>query len=303
MTMHGIDISNWQAGLQISKLDVDFVICKATEGLSFVDKYCDGWISHCKKNGIPFGFYHFARENDPRREAEFFYDQCRGYIKAGIPVLDYEVENSNNHTWCEKFLRRFHDLSGIWPLLYISASRCSEYEGSWIPSKCGLWLAGYPRCYTEWISAHCPYNVAPWDFAAIWQFTSSLKLSGYNADLDGNLAYMSVEAWAKYAGANMQPEPKPKPKPTTKPVDDLVRETLQGLYGTDQQRKDALGSRYDDVQKRINELYSVAEDVLKGKWGNGWNRKQALEGAGYPYDIVQDIVNDLVMEGYDYNGC
>lgn len=303
MAMHGIDISNWQAGLQISKLDVDFVICKATEGLSFVDKYCDGWISHCRKNGIPFGFYHFARENDPRREAEFFYDQCRGYIKAGIPVLDYEVENNDNRAWCEKFLRRFHDLSGIWPLLYISASRCSEYNGSWIPSKCGLWVAGYPRCYTEWISAYCPYNIAPWDFAAIWQFTSSLKLSGYNDDLDGDIAYMSTEAWAKYAGANLQPEPKPKPKPTTKPVDDLVRETLQGLYGIDQQRKDALGSRYDEVQKRINELYSVAEDVLKGKWGNGWNRKQALEGAGYPYDVVQDIVNDLVMEGCDFNGC
>ena len=31
MTMNGIDVSNWQAGLNISDVACDFVIAKATE--------------------------------------------------------------------------------------------------------------------------------------------------------------------------------------------------------------------------------------------------------------------------------
>ena len=39
MTMNGIDVSNWQAGLNISDVACDFVIENATEGLKLVDRY------------------------------------------------------------------------------------------------------------------------------------------------------------------------------------------------------------------------------------------------------------------------
>ena len=38
-SMRGIDISNWQAGIDLTKIDFDFVICKSTDGIGFVDKY------------------------------------------------------------------------------------------------------------------------------------------------------------------------------------------------------------------------------------------------------------------------
>ena len=41
--LKGIDISNHQAGLDLSKVDCDFVIIKATEGKSYVDNCCDGF--------------------------------------------------------------------------------------------------------------------------------------------------------------------------------------------------------------------------------------------------------------------
>ena len=46
--LRGIDISNWQAGLDADAVfpNVDFVICKATEGISFVDGYCDDSVSY-----------------------------------------------------------------------------------------------------------------------------------------------------------------------------------------------------------------------------------------------------------------
>lgn len=43
--------------------------------------------------------------------------------------------------------------------------------------------------------------------------------------------------------------------------------------------------------KKSNE--EVAKEVINGKWGNGNERKQKLEAAGYDYKVVQTIVNQL----------
>ena len=292
--MRGIDISNWQAGIYPPALEIDFCICKATEGLGYTDPCCDDWISQLSDNGIPWGFYHFARENEPEDEARYFYDECRGYFGRGIPVLDYETENYDNREWCERFISKLHELSGIWPMIYISASRIPEYDGSWIPQECGLWVAGYPYPATWWVDDDMPYSIGDWEFAAIWQFTSSLVLAGYEGHLDGDIAYMDVEAWAKYAGsAQPQPQPQPQPAPGIS-TDELAQEVIAGLWGNDQERVDRLGDRYDAVQARVNEYYTVAEQVINGDWGNGWNRKQALEGAGFDYQTVQNIVNEML---------
>lgn len=291
MIMRGIDISNWQSGLQPSKLDIEFCICKATEGTYFTDKYCDSWVRDCIKNKIPFGFYHFAGNGTAKSEAEYFVNECLGYFGKGIPVLDYEVDKANNVKWCETWLKTVHNLTGVWPLIYISASRCSEYENSWIPEKCGLWVAGYPYTMSEWTYDVMPYDVTPWDCAAIWQFTSQLILHGYVGKLDGDIAYMDKTAWAKYVG---KPIIIAKPE---KSIDDLALETILGEYGTGKDRQKMLGKNYNAVQKRINELYTIANEVIDGKWGNGWNREQALSGAGYPSNTVQLIVNSILKYG------
>ena len=286
--LKGIDISNWQVGLDLSKLDIDFMICKATEGNNFVDGCCNGFIEQAKAKGILWGFYHFARNNKPEEEAEYFYKNTKNYFKNGIPVLDYEVENYDNVKWCQRFLNHLHEISGVWAMLYISASRCKQYENSWIPKKCGLWVAGYPRSYADWTKDDMPYNIYPFENAAIWQFTSSLILHGWWNKLDGDYAYMNKSAWLKYAQCTEKEPAKKKEKS----IDDLVLETLLGEYGVNEDRKKMLGKNYEKVQNRINELYKVADEVIDGKWGNGWNRETALKGAGYPYSIVQRIVNE-----------
>ena len=55
-----IDISNWQAGFDPATAPVDGVICKATEGLNYVDPKCDGFIQKADGAGKLWGFYHFA---------------------------------------------------------------------------------------------------------------------------------------------------------------------------------------------------------------------------------------------------
>ena len=38
----------------------------------------------------------------------------------------------------------------------------------------------------------------------------------------------------------------------------------------------------------------VAREVIRGEWGNGSDRRQRLEAAGYDYDTVQDRVNAIL---------
>ena len=212
--LKGIDISNWQAGLIPHELGVDFCIAKATEGTYFVDPYCDEFIQDCISHGMLWGFYHFAGTTNPVNEADFFINNTVGYDKQGIPVLDYEVwgETADDVAWCEKFLKRYHDVTGVWPVLYISASHCADFAGSWVPEKCGLWVAGYPQDYWAYPDAEMPYSISPWEFCAIWQFTSGLQMKGWA--LDGDYAYMDRTAWGRYAGVSTKDE-----KPVENPAE------------------------------------------------------------------------------------
>lgn len=214
--MKGIDISKWQSGLNLDDIDIEFMLCKATEGVAYSDSTCSRFISQAKSKGIPWGYYHFARENNAAREAEDFYKATKDYTKKGIPVLDYEVwgKNPNDVAWCEQFIQRFYELSGVWCMLYISASHCKDFAGSWIPDKCSLWCAGYPKAVTSWTTSAFPYNVAPWRSVTIWQFTDNLRLTGFGSRLDGDIAYIDKNAWSKLAGGG-QSSPSVPSTPST----------------------------------------------------------------------------------------
>ena len=297
--LKGIDISNWQAGINPGIMQIDFAIVKATEGIGFVDWCCDGFVQSLKSNHKLWGFYHFSEMNDPVREADFFVDNTADYFGDGLPVLDYEVHNANDREWAEMFLYRVHERTGIWAMLYTSASWLQYFEGSWIPKKCGLWLAGYPYPATDWRYDDPPYSTNPWEFCAIWQFTSSLQLKGWNNNLDGDIAYMDENAWAKYVGSTDTPMPKPEPEPIQPVLSqrELILQILDGQWGNGSDRYRRLqdaGYDADYIQAVIDEYYEIAYEVIRGVWGNGSYRKQALENAGYDYEIAQTIVNVIL---------
>lgn len=87
-------------------------------------------------------------------------------------------------------------------------------------------------------------------------------------------------------------------------IDALARRVIAGEFGSGDARKNALGSNYDAVQKRVNEMLggssssvnyaTIAKEVIAGKWGNGSDRKKKLESAGYNYNEVQKEVNRLL---------
>ena len=90
-----------------------------------------------------------------------------------------------------------------------------------------------------------------------------------------------------------------------KTIETLAKEVLSGVYGIGDERKKALGSNYEAVQKKVNELLAsnvqvtdnidkLAQEVIAGKHGIGDARKQSL---GSNYDAVQKRVNQILLGG------
>ena len=268
--LKGVDISKWQS-VGIGDQGADFVICKATEGVGYVDPICDQHYQRAKSQRKLLGVYHFARPdlNSPEADAEWFVKNIQGYIGEAILVLDWEWLDPNNKgpwlnpSWAKRWLDKVYELTGVRPLIYMSATVINDYGLDWsaVAKDYGLWIAGYPSKYNVPDPAtpnpgDMPYGIGPWAFWAIWQYTSSA------GKLDRDIANMTKTAWKKYAKPDSKPTPEPEPAPAPAP---------------------------EPAPKKTPD--QIADEVIAGKWGNGAERKQKLEAAGYNYQEVQDIVN------------
>ena len=289
--LKGIDISNWQRGLNLEATRPGFCIVKATEGTNFVDKSCDSFVQECVRLGIPFGFYHFARTNGGAREARYFYTNTNGYVGKGIPVLDFEDKRNDNH-YIDEFVREYHAITGVYPWIYMNSNFVNNYGygSDYVRRNCGLWLAGYPTRGTVYPGdANCPYEHPNWTLAA-WQFTDNLSIGGMH--VDGDVFYGDTSAWNMYAGGGKEAN--------IASIDGsaywLARRVINGEFGNGSSRKAALGDRYSEVQDAVNMLLSgsdteLAKVVISGKIGNGDERKAIL---GSRYGAVQKKVNTML---------
>lgn len=195
--LHFIDISNHQKGMDLSKVlpSVGGVMCKATEGIGFVDAYCDKFVQTCIKAGKPWGFYHFGRSNDPKREAAYFINNTVNYFGVGIPILDWEADQSVD--WVNEFVNVVHDQTGVWTWIYGNPWR---FEQGDVEPNCGRWGAHYfsdnIRTFGQAETHERPEVNG---LLCAWQFTSSGRLNGYSGNLDLNLFFGDEDAWHRYA--------------------------------------------------------------------------------------------------------
>lgn len=200
--LKGIDVSNWQGTLDVDALKaggVEFVIAKATEGTGFVDAYCDDTVQKCKRAGLPWGFYHFARCNDPSVEAAFFISNTSNYFNEGIPVLDWEGDQSVG--WVNSFVRTVHEQTGIWPWVYANPWRFNQ---GGVEPNCARWIASYPPVTRPGLG-YDPGDVPATDgLVAAWQYASDGDVAGYEGNLDVNVFYGDHASWDAYAGATEQ---------------------------------------------------------------------------------------------------
>jgi surface antigen len=131
--------------------------------------------------------------------------------------------------------------------------------------------------------------------------------------IEGNYSNSVKRRSIKVNGKNIRGYGVPKydaePVVEAKTVTQLAREVLKGKWGNGAERKKRLteaGYDYTAVQKEVNRLCNsskttskksneeIAKEVIKGKWGNGQDRKNRLKAAGYDPSAIQKIVNKLM---------
>lgn len=280
----GMDVSNWQgctspsmAG-QAYNSGSRFAILKASEGLS------RDWTFSCSMSGLShtplrLGAYHFARpeRNNPVAEADGYVSVIRPYLGSGslLLALDWEPPAAwrGRSDWALAWLDRVERLTGVKPLIYMSASVIHAGDWSRVAGQnYGLWVAGYPRGYQgERLRnpGSVPYSVSPWPFAAAWQYSSTGLVGGYTRPIDIDWFYGDAVTWAKYAnpgGVKANPtqvahiaaqQPQTRLREPSKPfmtTVQLAQAVIRGDYGNGQTRVKLLGARYGEVMAEVNRL-------------------------------------------------
>lgn len=286
----GIDVSNWQGcssqarSAQAYNTGARFMIIKASEGMS-VDRDYTCTIQGASHTPLRLGSYHYARPeyDNPMSEADLYSRTVRSQVGSMLLALDWEPPASQrgNVGWAKAWLDRVYKNTGVKPLLYMSASTLRVAD--WSPvarADYGLWVAGYPQGYKN-TSLHNPgtppYSLAPWGFAAAWQYSSTGLVGGYARPIDVDWFYGDAITWAKYASVQGTSKPLPqvvqiaqkqpqtilhKNTPPTMSTNQLADQVMRGVYGNGFVRQRLLGSRYGQVMAEVNKRYARAKRVM-----------------------------------------
>ncbi|MBS5234995.1 MAG: hypothetical protein KHY68_12900, partial [Collinsella sp.] len=114
--MQGVDMSNWQCGVDVYNMQADFVVVGTTWGTGQVNNNClvsgvntdaNRMIYQAQASGKKFGLYHYAMGGNPEAEAQFFYRNTSNYWRHGIVALDWELEDNpawGNWDWVRRFM-------------------------------------------------------------------------------------------------------------------------------------------------------------------------------------------------------
>ncbi|MCL2652470.1 MAG: LysM peptidoglycan-binding domain-containing protein [Propionibacteriaceae bacterium] len=205
MALLGIDVSYWQLTVPTS-VAPDFVIVRATHGM-VIDSRCESHYQTAKAAGRLVGVYHITEGKKACAEATHFVEAVQGYLGKAVLALDYESAGNPNWSrgdaiegeWITTFMETVHELTQVWPVLYVQGSRVSLWH--FVKANCALWYAAYPfprmTTYEQALGHHRPAG------ALLWQFTSSLG----GRSLDRNIFYGDVTTWHNIAAGKNPPFP------------------------------------------------------------------------------------------------
>ncbi|MFC2623729.1 MAG: GH25 family lysozyme [Propionibacterium acidifaciens] len=198
MTMRGIDISSYQAGIDLTLVPCDFAVVKATQGTGYMNPDCVRAVEQALAAGKCAGVYHYI-DGSGVGEADFFADQISGWVGRVLVCLDWEP--GSNARWGDtgylaQVIDRVRERTGRPPVVYASASAfpwqtCTD-------RGCGTWVAQYADMNPTGHQDH------PWGEGAyqcdIRQYSATGRLPGWDGDLDLDKAYITREQWLAYTG-------------------------------------------------------------------------------------------------------
>ena len=232
-TLHGPDLSSFQASLDLTKTAHDFAIVKATQG----DWYTNpAFATHMgqAKGGLR-GAYHFWETGKPvAAQVDRFLAVVEPYLDGRTLIaLDYEPGYNNDLTGASQWLALVEQRTGLCPILYLN----HYYAGlGWAAEvkRCPVWLAGAPEAvyYPNALPSSVP-SLPGWSVIC-QQWTDKGTLPGYSGGLDLNVWFGDETTWIAQA------------TPTTKTGDWFDMATV------------------DDLKKAVADTLSTAQIVSVG---------------------------------------
>jgi len=212
MSLNGFDLSSFQSGLDVTAMAGDFAIVKATEGTGYTNPCFSGHVKETLASGKKLGIYHFIRNDvDVKKQADYFLATIKDYVGKAMLILDFEntkgstIQNQAGVSLAKQWLDYIYDQTGVRPVLYTGINCENTLDWSSVVSaNYALWIAQYNN-YNA-VNGFTPRDLygslKHWKSAAIFQYTSSGRLSGWGANLDLNVFYGDGAAWDNYAKAS-----------------------------------------------------------------------------------------------------
>lgn len=220
MALNGIDVSNWQAGIDLSMVPADFVICKATQGTGYVSADCSRQVEQALSADKIVGIYHYVSGGNAIAEAQYFYNNCSNWRTKVFWCIDWESEQNSawgDTAYLEQVVQEVARLTGKPPIIYASAAVYPTDVAQ--RNNCGTWVAQYAS------NNPTDYQTTPWNEGAysctIRQYSSAGQLTGYNGNLDLNKFYgddNQLRAYIPGNGTANTPTPAPTPAPAPAPA-------------------------------------------------------------------------------------
>jgi lysozyme len=188
---YGIDISRYQGNILMEmepKDSLRFLICKATQGVNYVDPdYRKNW-REIEEKGLIRGAYHFyVCEEDPVEQANHFLYNVSDLESTDIaPILDIEQGGLSSSVTNEQmendiliFLKTIEQKCKRKPIIYTDYAFAQEYLRNPDFTYYDLWLAEYtgknrPQIPTLWASKGFK----------IWQRSDTYNADHRKTDLD-----------------------------------------------------------------------------------------------------------------------
>lgn len=189
---YGIDISKYQ-GDEMSLLtkendSLNFVICRSSEGITYIDPtFSNNW-KLCKEKGFIRGAYHFYISNDdPTAQAEHFASVISDLQDSDLPpVIDFEegsiAAGSDKETVIEdlwKFIFLLEQKTGRTPIIYTDENIGNSYLTAARFANYPLWIANYTNAKTP--SMPGAWEGSDW---VLWQKSDTYKFENITDDFD-----------------------------------------------------------------------------------------------------------------------
>lgn len=192
--LNGIDISHHNIDqIRRGSLNIaapDFVIMKATEGMTYHDPEMDNYIRLMNHETQLIGFYHYCRPeiNEPAVEAHNFIDRVGKFAGRAMYALDvegksFQLNNAKLSAWVLTWLKTVENETGVKPIVYTGTEGLLKFGRAILANDTGLWFARYRNKLEKEM-------YSPYPFWALWQYTST--------PWDMDIFNGSRDQWMKY---------------------------------------------------------------------------------------------------------